>query len=96
MPESRDRNSLYAWLRDAASIVAVVGAVWPIGSAIGRIDARMDIALDLIERNGQAIERNAQGLERTAQAIALLRESMTSLSERCEEHMRHHEQLASR
>lgn len=95
MTESAYRNSLVAWLRDAALIVAVVGAAWTIGNAIGRVESKLDHALDLIERNGQAIERNAQGIERIAQAIAQLQESMALLSGRYEGHMRHHEQLAS-
>lgn len=96
MTESGYRNSLVAWLRDAALIVAVVGAAWTIGSAISRVEAKVDHAADLIQRNAQAIERNAQGIERTAQAIAKLQESMAALNGRYEEHTRHHEQLASR
>ena len=91
----RDRNSLVAWLRDAALIVAVVGAAWTIGSAIARVEAKVDHALDLIERNAQAIERNAQGIERVAQGVAELQVSMASLSGSYEEHLRHHEQLAA-
>ena len=87
---------MFAWLRDAALIVAVVGAAWTIGSAISRVEAKVDHAADLIQRNAQAIERNAQALEYTAQAIAKLQESMAALNGRYEEHTRHHEQLASR
>ena len=90
----RDRNSLVAWLRDATLIV-VVGAAWTIGSAIARTDAKMDHAIDLIERNTQAIERNAQGIERVAQGVAQLQVSVASLSSSYEEHQRHHEQLAA-
>ena len=91
----RDRNSLVAWLRDATLIVVVVGAAWTIGSTIARIDAKMDHAIDLIERNTQAIERNAQGIERVAQGVAQLQVSVASLSGSYEEHLRHHEQLAA-
>ena len=89
MTDSRDRSSLFAWLRGAALIVAVVGAAWTIGSAISRVEAKVDHAADLIQRNAQAIERNAQG-------IAKLQASMAALNGRYDEHTRHHEQLASR
>ena len=87
---------MFAWLRDAALLVAAVGAAWTIGSAISRVEAKVDHAADLIERNAQAIERNAQGIERIAQAIAKLQESMAALNGRYDEHTRHHEKLASR
>ena len=96
MTDSRDRSGLFAWLRSAALIVAVAGAAWTIGSAISRVEAKVDHAADLIQRNAQAIERNAQGTERNAQAIAKLQESMAVLNGRYEEHTRHHEQLAHR
>ena len=89
MTEVRDRNSLFAWLREAALIVAVVGAAWTIGGAVARVEAKVDHNADLIERNAAAIERNAA-------AIAQLQESMAALSGRYEEHTRAHEQLASR
>ena len=96
MTEVRDRNSLFAWLREAALIVAVVGAAWTIGGAVARVEAKVDHNADLIERNAAAIERNAQALERTVQAIAELQASMAALNGRYEEHTRAHEQLASR
>lgn len=77
-------------------IVAVVAAAWTIGSAISRVEAKVDHAADLIQRNAQAIERNAQGIERNAQAIAKLQESMAALNGRYEERTGHHGQLASR
>ena len=89
MTEVRDRNSLFAWLREAALIVAVVGAAWTIGGAVARVEAKVDHNADLIERNAAAIERNAA-------AIAQLQESMAALNGRYEEHTRAHEQLASR
>ena len=96
MTEVRDRNSLFAWLRAAALIVAVVGAAWTIGGAIARVEVKVDHNADLLEHNAQAIERNAQALQRVAQAIAQLQESMAALSGRYEDHTRAHEQLASR
>lgn len=83
-------------MREAALIVAVVGAAWTIGGAIARVEAKVDHNADLLERNAEAIERNAQALQRVAQAIAQLQESMAALSGRHEEHTRAHEQLVSR
>lgn len=96
MTEVRDGNSLFAWLREAALIVVVVGAAWTIGGTIARVEAKVDHNADLIERNAAAIKRNAQALQRVAQAIAQLQESMAALSGRYEDHTRAHEQLASR
>ena len=59
MTEVRDRNSLFAWLREAALIVAVLGGAWTIGGAVARVEAKVEHNADLLERNAQAIERNA-------------------------------------
>ena len=96
MAGSANRNSVIAWMRDVALVVAVVGAAWVLSGQLGRIEAKVEHNANLIQRNAVAIQRNAEAIERTAQAVAELQESMALLNGRFAEHMHRHDQLASR
>ena len=100
----------FAWVRELAFVVALVGATWVIASAIGDVKVEVagvaaDVArnavliernAEAIDRNAQAIERNAQAIDRNAQAIGEVKESMARLAGQYAEHTREHRDLASR
>ena len=105
-----ERKTRFAWMRELAFVVAIVGGAWVIADAIA--DVRVEVAQlagevaelaakvehngVLIERNAEAIARNAEAIERNAEAIGELKESMASLAGQYAEHIREHQELASR
>lgn len=86
----------FAWVRELAFVVALVGATWVIASAIGDLEAQVARNAVLIESNAQAIDRNAQAIDRNAEAIGEVKESMAQLAGQYAEHTREHRDLASR
>ena len=98
-----ERKTRFAWMRELAFVVAIVGGAWVIADAIA--DVRVEVAqlagevaelAAKVEHNGVLIERNAEAIARNAEAIGELKESMASLAGQYAEHIREHQELASR
>ena len=105
-----ERKTRFAWMRELAFVVAIVGGAWVIADAIADVrvaiaDVRVEVAqlagevgelAAKVEHNGVLIERNAEAIARNAEAIGELKESMASLAGQYAEHIREHQELASR
>ena len=98
-----ERKTRFAWMRELAFVVAIVGGAWVIADAIA--DVRVEVAqlagevaelAAKVEHNGVLIERNAEAIAGNAEAIGELKESMASLAGQYAEHIREHQELASR
>ena len=59
----------FAWTRELAFVVAVVGAAWVIANALGDVRAEVARTGAHVQRNGVLIERNAEAIDRNAKAI---------------------------
>ena len=110
MKDSTQNGARFAWVRDLAFVAAIGGGAWVIADAIGELKAEqartganvehnavlIERNAKAIERNAEAIERNAEAIERNAEAIGEVKESVAKLTGQYEEHIREHQDLASR
>ena len=107
MKENTQNGPRFAWVRDLAFVAAIGGGAWVVADAIGdlkaelkaeqaRTSAKVEHNAVLIERNAKAIERNAEAIARNAEAIGEVKESVAKLTGQYEEHIREHQDLASR
>ena len=90
-----ERKTRFAWMRELAFVVAIVGGAWVIADAIADVrvaiaDVRVEVAqlagevaelAAKVEHNGVLIERNAEAIARNAEAIARNAEAIGELKE---------------